>query len=168
MVWLQYITKKPICQPDLVDNLAFCLCTVFPLLVHILSPVTDNFSSWISRRGGMAVEIFSWPSLHERMCRTWGSNSEPLAYQADTLPIELPRPARPVWVLPGRKPRRQVFSWCGSNWWVQRKSWSECADAHVICWLCRALAYLSHVTRKYVFGGLRPGKTQTSLLSYRG
>ena len=37
----------------------------------------------------MAVEIFSWPSLHERMCRTWGSNSGPLACQADTLPIEL-------------------------------------------------------------------------------
>ena len=27
------------------------------------------------------------------MCRTWGSNSGPLACQADTLPIELPRPA---------------------------------------------------------------------------
>ena len=41
----------------------------------------------------MAVEMFSWPSLHERMCRTWGSNSGPLACQANTLPIELPRPA---------------------------------------------------------------------------
>ena len=27
------------------------------------------------------------------MCRTWGSNSEPLACQANTLPIKLPRPA---------------------------------------------------------------------------
>ena len=25
----------------------------------------------------MAVEMLSWPSLHERMCRTWGSNSGP-------------------------------------------------------------------------------------------
>ena len=41
----------------------------------------------------MAIEFFSWPNLHERMCRTWGSNSGPLACQADTLPIELPRPA---------------------------------------------------------------------------
>ena len=41
----------------------------------------------------MAVEYFSRPSLHERMCRTWGSNSGPLACQADMLPIELPRPA---------------------------------------------------------------------------
>ena len=40
----------------------------------------------------MAVYIFSWPSLHERMCWTWGSNSGPLACQADTLPIELPCP----------------------------------------------------------------------------
>ena len=53
----------------------------------------DKCSSWISGRGRMAVEIFSWPSLHERMCRMWGSNSGPLACQADTLPIELPRPA---------------------------------------------------------------------------
>ena len=41
----------------------------------------------------MAVEIFSWPSLHERICRTWGSNLGPLACQADMLPIELPCPA---------------------------------------------------------------------------
>ena len=61
--------------------------------MHILSPVTDSCSSWISGRGRMAVEIFSWPSLYERMCRTLGSNSEQLACQADTLPIELPRPA---------------------------------------------------------------------------
>ena len=60
--------------------------------MHILSPVTDNCSSWISRRGRMAVEMFSWPSLHERMCRTWGSNSGPLACQANSLPIEPPCP----------------------------------------------------------------------------
>ena len=40
----------------------------------------------------MAAEMFSWPSLHERVCRTWGSNSGPLACQANSLPIELPRP----------------------------------------------------------------------------
>ena len=33
-------------------------------LVHILSPVTDNCSSWISGRGRVAVEMFSWPSRH--------------------------------------------------------------------------------------------------------
>ena len=59
--------------------------------MHIPSPVTDNCSSWISGRGRMAVEIFSWPSLHERM---WVSNSGPLACQANSLPIELPRPMR--------------------------------------------------------------------------
>ena len=42
----------------------------------------------------MAVQIFSGPSLHERMCLTWGSNSGPLACQADTLPIKLPCPAQ--------------------------------------------------------------------------
>ena len=35
----------------------------------------------------MAVEI-----LHERICRTWGSNFGPLACQANTLLIELLRP----------------------------------------------------------------------------
>ena len=62
--------------------------------MHSLSPVTDNCSSWISRRERMAVEMFSWPSLHERMCRTWGSNPGPPACQANKLPIELPRPVR--------------------------------------------------------------------------
>ena len=42
----------------------------------------------------MAEEMFSWPSLHERMCRTWGTNSGPLACQANSLPIELSRPVR--------------------------------------------------------------------------
>ena len=31
---------------------------VYQYLVHILSPVTDNYSSWISGRGRMAVDIF--------------------------------------------------------------------------------------------------------------
>ena len=36
--------------------------------------------------------MFSWPSLQERMCRTWGSNSGLLACQANSLPIELTHP----------------------------------------------------------------------------
>ena len=40
--------------------------------------------------------MFSWPSLHERMCRMWGSNSGPFACQTNTLLIELPRPALPL------------------------------------------------------------------------
>ena len=43
---------------------------VYQYLVHILSSVTDNCCSWISGRGRMATEIFSWPSLHEEFaCR---------------------------------------------------------------------------------------------------
>ena len=38
-------------------------------------------------------EIFSWPSLHERMCQMWGSNSGPLACQVDMFPMGLLRPA---------------------------------------------------------------------------
>ena len=40
----------------------------------------------------MAIEMFSWPRLHERMFQMWGSNSGPLACQANSLSIELPRP----------------------------------------------------------------------------
>ena len=43
------------------------LCAVSFLF---LLPVTDNCSCWINGRGRMAVEMFSWPSLLERMCRT--------------------------------------------------------------------------------------------------
>ena len=64
--------------------------------MHILWPLTNSCSSWISESGRMALEFFSWPSRHERMCRTWGTDSRPLACQADTLPIELPRPASNV------------------------------------------------------------------------
>ena len=32
-----------------------------PVLMHILSPVTDNSPSWISGRKRMAVETISWP-----------------------------------------------------------------------------------------------------------
>ena len=85
---------------------------VYQYLVHILSPVTDNCSSWISGRGRIAVEIFSWPSLHERMCRTWGSSSRPLAYQADMLPNELPRPAMRLWYLSHRRPAKAQVSMC--------------------------------------------------------
>ena len=40
----------------------------------------------------MASEIFSWPNLRERMCRTRGSIVVPLASQATSLPTELPCP----------------------------------------------------------------------------
>ena len=46
------------------------LTTLYQYLVNTLSLGIDNCSSWISGRGRMAVEIFSWPNLHERMCRT--------------------------------------------------------------------------------------------------
>ena len=35
-----------------------------------LSPSADNCSTGISGRGWLVVAIFSWPNLHERMCRT--------------------------------------------------------------------------------------------------
>ena len=95
--------------------------------MHILSPVTDNCSSWISGRGSMAVEIFSWPSLHERMFRTWGSNSGLLACQADTLPIELPRPANPGWEHIGsysHKSIRYNISECQFHW---QTKWKLCS-----------------------------------------
>ena len=58
-------------------------------LAHILSPLTDNWSSWISGRGRMAVEIISWPNLHEKMCWTRGSIAVPLDSQVTSLLTEL-------------------------------------------------------------------------------
>ena len=86
-------SKKP--EPE--KEIPVCVCvlahltgpadfTIHRYLVHILSPVSDNCSSWISGRGRMAVEIFSWPGLHERMCRTWVSNSGPLDSDRATAP----------------------------------------------------------------------------------
>ena len=61
----------------------------FQYLAHIISPLTDKCSSLISGRGRMAVEIFSWPNLHEKMCRTRGSIAMPLDSQAISLPTRL-------------------------------------------------------------------------------
>ena len=94
----------------------------------------------------MAVEMFSWPSLHERMCRTWGSNSGPLACQANSLPIELPRsvdfgePIRAVtqelvglWWL-------NVFIICDfsrTNYWIFGFCFSSLkrVDTHKMCYI---------------------------------
>ena len=54
-----------------------------PVLIHILSPITDNCPSCIGKRERMAVEIISWPISTKEFCRTWVSNSRPSAYQAD-------------------------------------------------------------------------------------
>ena len=37
----------------------------------------------------MAIEIISWPNLHEKMCRTRGLIAVPLNSQATSLPTEL-------------------------------------------------------------------------------
>ena len=66
---------------------------------------------------------------------------------------------------------------------AQRRLWSDWADAmadlslrwaHMpFCWFCHEAARLSsfnlsHIMRKCVFRGVRPGGTQTGLLRYRG
>ena len=50
--------------------LPYCLLSipVYQCLVHILSPVTDNCSSWFSGRGRMAVEMFSKMRSRSRGC----------------------------------------------------------------------------------------------------
>ena len=40
----------------------------------------------------MVVELFHDQSPPKNVCRTWGSNPRPAAYQADARPTELPRP----------------------------------------------------------------------------
>ena len=46
----------------------------------------------------MTVEIFAWPDLYERMCRTLGSISVSLASQAASLPTMLPRPVECTYI----------------------------------------------------------------------
>lgn len=58
---------------------------VYQYLVPILSPLTDNCLSWISRRMRMVVEIVSWPNLNERMWPDQGSNQRAPDVQSDTL-----------------------------------------------------------------------------------
>ena len=40
--------------------------------MHIISPETDNYHSWICGRKRMTVENISWSNLHKRMLRTCG------------------------------------------------------------------------------------------------
>ena len=164
--------------------------------MHILSPVTDNCSSWISGRGRMAAEMFSWPSLHERMCRTWGSNAGPLACQANTLPIEIPHSApRLTCVFAGRtsfcwfcyaaaydvflrnKNLYMVLIWTLSPSVKLQKIFYYCSSSPYSVgkgckckspWIDKLFAksYEPH-QEKTCLWCLWQGKTQTGLLSYR-
>ena len=56
---------------------------VYQYSVHILSPVTDNCLTWISRRERMAVEMITWPFSIKKCCRTGGSNPKNVAGPED-------------------------------------------------------------------------------------
>ena len=116
--------------------------------MHILSPVTDNCSSWISGRGRMDIEFISWPSLHERMCTAWGSNSGRLACQADTLPIELPRYISFDW------------NFCASNeigdievqgWILKGKKANNRLTLIHVNTSCKQTAHLTHYAKKVTY-----------------
>ena len=64
--------------------------------MHILSPVTDNCPSWISRRKRMAVEIITWPNSIKECCWTQGTNPRPSPYLVDVDPTKPPRPSSPL------------------------------------------------------------------------
>ena len=98
--------KPPSKRPRIQSKVMFNLLTLFqgrlipPLiaveqdLVHILSPVTDNCLSWISRRGRMAVEIISWPVSTNVMWQGWDSNSWRMDLQSDMPPTVLQSPGK--------------------------------------------------------------------------
>ena len=48
---------------------------VYQYLVHILSPVTDNCSSWISWRGRMAVDLFFHDQVSMKECAGRGDRT---------------------------------------------------------------------------------------------
>ena len=100
----------------------------------------------------MVVEMFSWPSLHENMCRAWGSNSWPLACQAETLPIELPRPAIRDW----ESLRVLAFGYDSLVWMksVQNclypvRTWAELVRTNENIILQRIFAYISALYEHY-------------------
>ena len=108
----------------------FTVLTCSGKLVHIFLPVTDNCSSWLSGRGRMAVEMFSWQNLHERMCQTWGSNSGPLACQANSLLIELPRPN---------------LAWRSPFAFLVAILWKSCISGISDFFFCCRCGYIMHV-----------------------
>ena len=91
-LWAEKYTKStpiPVHTPASSPHSPPPFWAVYQYLVHILPAITDNCSSWISGRGRMAVEMFSWPSLHERMCLPSGHTSNwaavPGQYRAEPI-----------------------------------------------------------------------------------
>ena len=68
-------------------QLAYPHCSWASLLGRLLVLSAHSFASnWQlpflnQRKGQNGRIIFSWPNLHERMCRAWGSNPQPSACQ---------------------------------------------------------------------------------------
>ena len=119
-----------------------------PVLSAHYSPVTDWQLLFLNqRKGGMAVEMFSWPSLHERMSRKWGSNSGPLACQGNTQPIELPRPAPTKWLC--AQPRLR-------STWASTQADLSLRWAHMpFCWyVMRRLKYWTQQYLSVTTGGV--------------
>ena len=80
-------------------QLTYPYCSWASLLVSLPVLSAHSYASnwqlpFLNQRKEMAVEIISWPNSTKECCRTWGSNSQPSAYQADADPTELPCPAR--------------------------------------------------------------------------
>ena len=109
----------------------------------------------------MAVEMFSWPSLHERMCRTWGSNSGPV-----TIIVSNERSHDKTNKMtfahskdsdqPGHSPSLiRVFAVRMMKGWVllathkvhsedSDQTWADLRWAHrSFCWFCHAAAQMS-------------------------
>ena len=62
--------------------------------MHILSPKTDNYPSWINWRERMTIENISWSISTKECCRPQrGLNPRPSGLQSDGDPTEPPRPA---------------------------------------------------------------------------
>ena len=65
-----------------------------PCIVHILSPETDNCSSWISRmERNDHRKYFMIKSPRKNIANQWGFNPQFSDHQSDAHPTESPRPA---------------------------------------------------------------------------
>ena len=49
----------------------------YPVLVHILSPITDNYPSWIRVRERVTIDMISWSISTKVMWPRWDLNLQP-------------------------------------------------------------------------------------------
>ena len=114
------------------------------LIVHILSPVTDNCSSWISGRGSMAVEFFH-DQVCTKECAERGDRTRGRLHGKRTRFRSSYRP-RLIW-----KQSRQYSFIVLTAKWQRRVYWSPQLHVQVIMTECRYFMHDSLHNKMFEF-----------------